>query len=118
MKILDLVAEADVCIAAGHLDLTETTALRAAAMRRGVRKFLCRRRRSSSCCAILKEAGGDLDDVVKVTVFLRNMAHFKEVHEARGRYFRPPYPASSMVEVSRLVEPGHLIEIEAIAVLG
>ena len=68
--------------------------------------------------AILQEAGGGLADVVKVTVYLRNMAHFKEVHEVRGRYFSQPYPASTMVEVSRLVEPGHLIEIEAVAVLG
>ena len=64
---------------------------------------------------ILQEAGGSLDDVVKVGVFIRDMNHFKEIHEVRRRYFKPPYPASTMVEVSRMVSPEHLIEIEATA---
>jgi 2-iminobutanoate/2-iminopropanoate deaminase len=65
--------------------------------------------------AVLEEAGGGLDNVVKVTVFIRDMHHFKEIHEVRRRYFREPYPASTMVEVSRMVSPEHLIEIEATA---
>lgn len=68
--------------------------------------------------AILEEAGGSLADIVKVTVFIRDMELFGEIHEVRQRYFSPPYPASSMVEVSRLVSPEHLIEIEAIAAIG
>ncbi len=64
---------------------------------------------------LLAEAGGSLDDVVKVGVFIRDMNHFKEIHEVRRRYFKPPYPASTMVEVSRMVSPEHLIEIEATA---
>jgi 2-iminobutanoate/2-iminopropanoate deaminase len=64
---------------------------------------------------ILQEAGGSLDHVVKVGVFIRDMNHFKEIHEVRRRYFKPPYPASTMVEVSRMVSPEHLIEIEATA---
>jgi reactive intermediate/imine deaminase len=66
---------------------------------------------------ILQEAGGSLDDVVKVGVFIRDMNHFKEIHEVRRRYFKEPYPASTMVEVSRMVSPEHLIEIEATAVI-
>ncbi len=65
--------------------------------------------------AILEEAGGSLGDVVKVGVFIRDMNQFKEIHEVRRRYFKAPYPASTMVEVSRLVSPEHLIEIEATA---
>lgn len=65
--------------------------------------------------AILQEAGGSLDTVVKVGVFIRDMNHFKEIHEVRRRYFKAPYPASTMVEVSRMVSPEHLIEIEATA---
>ena len=64
---------------------------------------------------VLQEAGGSLDDVVKVGVFIRDMNHFKEIHEVRRRYFKEPYPASTMVEVSRMVSPDHLIEIEATA---
>ncbi|MHB1536119.1 MAG: RidA family protein [Acidimicrobiales bacterium] len=67
---------------------------------------------------LLAEAGGSMADVVKVTVFIRDMELFDQIHEVRARYFREPYPASSMVEVSRLVSPQHLIEIEGVAVLG
>lgn len=67
---------------------------------------------------VLKGAGGRMEDVVKVTVFIRDMEQFDEIHEVRARFFKEPYPASSMVEVSRLVSPEHLIEIEAVAALG
>lgn len=68
--------------------------------------------------AIVEAAGGTLSDIVKVTVFLRNMEQFREVHEVRRRFFMQPYPASTMVEISRLVDARSLIEIEAIAILG
>ncbi len=68
--------------------------------------------------AILAEAGGTMKDIVKVTVYIRDMELFKEIHEVRDRYFEKPYPASVMVEISRLVDTRHLIEIEAIAVIG
>ncbi|TBL72927.1 RidA family protein [Paenibacillus thalictri] len=67
---------------------------------------------------VLAESGGTLADVVKLTVFIRDMEMFKEIHDVRRKYFQKPYPAASMVEVSRLVDPDHLIEIEAIAVIG
>lgn len=66
---------------------------------------------------ILADAGGSLDDVCKVTVYIRDMKDFKAIHEVRHRYFKPPLPASTMVEVSMLVSPELLIEIEAIAVI-
>ena len=65
--------------------------------------------------AVLQAAGSDLSRVLKTTVFLSDMNHFKEIHAVRRRYFKEPYPASTMVEVSRLVSPEHLIEIEATA---
>jgi 2-iminobutanoate/2-iminopropanoate deaminase len=46
------------------------------------------------------------------------MRLYDEIHEIRRRYFEEPYPASSMVEVSALVDPRLLIEIEAVAVIG
>jgi 2-iminobutanoate/2-iminopropanoate deaminase len=66
---------------------------------------------------LLAEAGGTMADICKVTVFIRDMNQFSEIHEIRRQYFSEPYPASSMVEVSRLVSPEHLIEIEAIALI-
>jgi len=67
---------------------------------------------------VVQEAGGGMEDIVKVTVFIRDMRHYDEIHEVRRRYFEEPYPASSMVEVSALIDPRLLIEIEAVAVIG
>jgi 2-iminobutanoate/2-iminopropanoate deaminase len=66
---------------------------------------------------VLEEAGGGMDDIVKVTVFITDMGFYDEIHEVRRRYFEEPYPASSMVEVSALIDPRLLIEIEAVAVI-
>jgi 2-iminobutanoate/2-iminopropanoate deaminase len=66
---------------------------------------------------ILAEGGATLADVVKVTVFIRDMAHFAQIHEVRRDYFPESPPASTMVEVSRLTHDDLLIEIEAVAVV-
>ncbi len=66
---------------------------------------------------VVEEAGGGMEDVVKVTVFITDMGLYDEIHEVRRRYFEEPYPASSMVEVSALIDPRLLIEIEAVAVI-
>ena len=68
--------------------------------------------------SVLAEAGGTMSDVVKVTVFVTNLAeHFSAIHEVRAEFFSSDYPASTLVEVSRLVDPDMLIEIEAVAVV-
>jgi 2-iminobutanoate/2-iminopropanoate deaminase len=46
------------------------------------------------------------------------MSHFKEIHEVRAKYFKKDFPASTLVQVSRLVDEDMLIEIEAFAVLN
>lgn len=66
---------------------------------------------------VVEEAGGGMEDIVKVTVFITDMGLYDEIHEVRRRYFEEPYPASSMVEVSALIDPRLLIEIEAVAVV-
>lgn len=66
---------------------------------------------------ILGEAGATMADVVKLTVFIRDMELFDRIHDIRRSYFEEPYPASSMVEVSMLADPDLLIEIEGIAVV-
>ena len=58
-----------------------------------------------------------MSDIAKVTVFVTDMSELSEVHEVRAEFFDPPYPASSLVEVSRLVNPNYLIEIEGVAVI-
>ncbi len=66
---------------------------------------------------VVEEAGGSMGDIVKVTVFITDMGLYDDIHEVRRRYFEEPFPASSMVEVSALVDPRLLIEIEAVAVV-
>jgi 2-iminobutanoate/2-iminopropanoate deaminase len=65
---------------------------------------------------VLRAGGSSLKNVIKVTIFLREMSNFDKVVELRGRYFTPPYPADTIVEVSSLYSPDALIEIEAVAV--
>lgn len=67
--------------------------------------------------AAVEGAGGTLDHVCRVDVYIRNMEHFQAIHEVRKQYFRPPLPASTMVEVSKMTSPEFLIEISAIAVI-
>jgi len=64
---------------------------------------------------ILAEAGATLDDVAKVTVYITNMDDFDAIHAVRRDYFVNTKPASTMVEVSKLVHEDMLIEIEAVA---
>ncbi|HET7849023.1 MAG TPA: RidA family protein [Pseudolabrys sp.] len=67
--------------------------------------------------AAVEGAGGTLDHVCRVDVYIRNMEHFPAIHEVRKQYFKPPLPASTMVEVSKMTSPEFLIEISAIAVI-
>lgn len=68
--------------------------------------------------AAVEEAGGGMDDICRVDVFVRNMEHFDLIHKVRRDYFKPPAPASTMVEVCKMTSPDYLIEINAIAVIG
>jgi enamine deaminase RidA (YjgF/YER057c/UK114 family) len=65
--------------------------------------------------AAVEEAGGTMDDICRVDVYVRNMEHFDAIHKVRREYFKAP--ASTMVEVSKMTSPEYLIEINAIAVL-
>lgn len=64
--------------------------------------------------AVLSAAGAGLNDVIKTTVFIRDMNDFAKINEIYAEYFSEPYPARSCVEVSKLPKDV-LIEIEAIA---
>src|SRR5947207_3329927 len=67
--------------------------------------------------AAVEEAGGTLDDICRVDVYVRNMEHFDTIHKVRREYFKAPAPASTMVEVCKMTSPDYLIEINAIAVV-
>ncbi|MDZ4723587.1 MAG: RidA family protein [candidate division Zixibacteria bacterium] len=64
--------------------------------------------------AVLKAAGADFSNVVKTTIFLKDMNDFASVNEVYGGYFSAPPPARSTVEVSRLPKDCR-VEIEVIA---
>ncbi len=65
--------------------------------------------------AVLDAAGVGLKDVVKTTVFIKDMNDFAKTNEVYAQYFEAPYPARSCVEVARLPKDV-LVEIEAVAV--
>ena len=67
---------------------------------------------------VLEAGGASLDRVVKVTIFLTDMANFPKIVELRKRWFSAPYPADTIVEVASLALPELELEIEAIAVAG
>lgn len=67
--------------------------------------------------AAVEEAGGTMDDICRVDVYVRNIEHFDLIHKVRREYFKSPPPASTMVEVTKMVKPDYLIEINAIAVV-
>ena len=63
----------------------------------------------------LAAAGSDLSKVIKVTIFLTDMANFEKIVDLRGKWFTEPYPADTIIEVTSLALPELMIEIEAIA---
>ncbi len=66
---------------------------------------------------VLRAAGATFDDVVRVGVYLLNMADRPAVNTVRLRYFGDARPAATLVEVSALALPDALVEIEAVALL-
>jgi 2-iminobutanoate/2-iminopropanoate deaminase len=65
----------------------------------------------------VEAAGGTMDDICRVDVYVRNMEHFEKIHKVRREYFKSAPPASTMVEVTKMTSPEYLIEINAIAVV-
>lgn len=66
---------------------------------------------------ILKAVGADYSDIIKATIFVKDLSDFKAVNEVYASYFTGDYPARSCVQVAAL-PMGGLVEIEVVAVVG
>lgn len=66
---------------------------------------------------VLDEAGATFDNVVQIKVYLKDMRDFEAIHKARAHYFLKEPPSSTLVQISQLVHPDMLVEMDAIAVL-
>ena len=67
--------------------------------------------------AVCQAAGGNLDDMVKVTIFLTDLGHFATVNEIMAQYFNEPYPARAAVGVAELPK-GTDVEMDGVMVLN
>ena len=67
---------------------------------------------------LMEAAGGHMDDIVKVDIFVTDITRREEVWKARREFFTGDFPVSTLVEVRALAVPELLVEVEAVAILG
>lgn len=75
------------------------------------------RRAFENLKAVCEAAGGSMDDIVRVGLYLTDLSQFAAVNAVMGEYFAQPYPARSTIEVSALPK-GAAFEVDAVMVLG
>ena len=75
------------------------------------------RRAFDNLKAVAEASGGSLADIVKINIFLTDLAHFGKVNEAMAAYFQQPYPARAAIGVAALPRGG-LVEADAVMVLS
>lgn len=77
-----------------------------------------------TCCIldrikkVLEQCGGSLHHVIRTRVYVTDIKVWKEVARAHGEYFQHIKPATTLVEVSKLIDPNYLVEIEASAIIA
>ena len=68
--------------------------------------------------SVLKKAGGSLSDIIRVRIYVTNIDHWENISKAYSEYFIKIKPAATMVEVSSLIGPELMVEMEATAMLN
>jgi len=68
--------------------------------------------------AVLKRAGGSLENIVSMTVMIRNQSDGDEFVKVRGEFFKSRYPASMLITAKDFANPDLLVEIQSVAVIG
>ena len=66
----------------------------------------------------IEKLGGTLEDVVRTRMFVTDISRWEEIGKVHGEFFSAIKPATTMVEVSKLIDPEILVEIEATAIVG
>ena len=67
--------------------------------------------------SLLNEAGGDIDNIIRVVIYVTDMNDFPKISPVRNRYLKDAKPVSTLVEVSKLTIEGCSVEIEATAII-
>lgn len=65
---------------------------------------------------VLRTAGFELKDVVRTRIFVTDISHWEEIGKAHGEFFKSIKPVTTMLEISKLIDPDYLVEIEATAI--
>lgn len=65
---------------------------------------------------VLLQAGFKLENVIRTRIFVTDISHWEEVGKAHGEFFKSIKPVTSMIEISALIDPDYLVEIEVTAI--